>query len=77
MSKLKFEVTFIHLATGAQRSVVVDLIELSGREIGDALRGPGGLFGPVAWAYAYCHAAKRMGANYMGRPESVKAHRVQ
>ena len=30
------------------------------RELEQAWCGPGGLFGPVAWAFAYQHAAKRM-----------------
>ena len=77
MSNLKFTVEFINRVSGAQHTVVVDLGEFTVRELEDAWHGPGKFTGPVAWAVAFQHASKRMGAHYMGRPETVRAHRVQ
>ena len=59
------------------RPAVVDLCELTGAEIRDAMRGPGGLYGPVAWAHAFKHAAPKMPAEFVGLPETVQAFRVQ
>ena len=56
---------------------MVDLCDLTGDEIRDAMRGPGGLFGPVAWAHAFKHAVAKMPAEFVGLPETVQAFRVQ
>jgi hypothetical protein len=77
-SNLRYTVDFRNRFNGQHRAtVVVDLCELNGDEIRDALRGPGGVFGPRAWAHAFNHAVAKMPAEFMGMPETVQAFRVQ
>lgn len=76
-SNLRYTVEFQNRFNRQHRTAVVDLCDLTGDEIRDAMRGPGGLYGPVAKAFAFKHAAKRMGAEFMGMPETVQAFRVQ
>ena len=77
MSDLRFSIEFRNQVTGAQHIVVVDLGEFTVRELEQAWGGPGKLYGPVAKAFAYQHAAKRTPPDYIGLPASVKAHRLQ
>ena len=77
MSDLRFSIEFRNRSSGARHTVVVDLGEFTVRELEQAWCGPGGLFGPVAWAHAYRHAARRTSPDYIGLPASVKAHRLQ
>ena len=77
-SNLRFTVDFRHRFTNEQTTAVVDLCELTGDEIRTAMRGPGGVYGPVAEAYRLSsHAAPKMPAEFMGMPETVQAFRVQ
>jgi hypothetical protein len=77
MSNLKFEITFVHHVTGDRIAVVVDLAEFTGHELKEAWFGPGKYVGPLAKAYAYQHATRRMSQDYFGLPASVTAHRLQ
>ena len=76
-SNLRYTVDFKHRVTGQCRTTIVDLCDLTGDEIRDALRGPGGVFGPRAWAHAYRHAVAKMSVEFVGLPETVQAFRVQ
>ena len=76
MSKLKFTIEFVNQVTGERRGVVVDLADLSARELNEAWRGPGRFTGPVAQAFAFRHAAKQMSSDFTGLPESVRSHLV-
>ena len=73
-SNLRFTVEFRNWFNAQHRATaVVDLCDLAGAEIRDALHGPGGLYGPVAKAFAYKHATPKMPAEFMGMPETVQA----
>ena len=76
-SNLRFTVEFENRFTLQRRTAVVDLCELTSPEIRDAMRGPCGLYGPVAWAHAFKHAVAKMPAEFVGLPETVQAFRVQ
>lgn len=76
-SNLRYTVDFKHRFTGEHRTAVVDLCDLTGDEIRDALHGPAGVFGPRGWAHAYRHAVAKMSAEFVGMPETVRAFRVQ
>ena len=77
-SNLRFTVEFRNRFNGQhRRTAVVDLCELTGDEIRNAMRGPGGLYGPLAAAYAFRHATNKMPAEFLGMPETVQAFRVQ
>jgi hypothetical protein len=78
MSALKYEIDFeSRFRLGGRKTIVVDLCDLSDAEIRDAMRGPGGLYGPVAWGYAFRWATKQMGAEFVGLMETIRAVRVQ
>ena len=76
-SNLRYTVDFVHRFTKVEQTTVVDLCELTGDEIRTAMRGPGGVYGPVAKAFAFKYAALKMPTEFMGMPETVQAFRVQ
>jgi hypothetical protein len=77
MSDLRFSIEFRNRFSGAQHTVLVDLGEFTVQELEQTSTGPGKYTGPVAGAFAYQHAARRMGAQYVGLPETVRAHKAR
>ena len=76
-SNLRFTVEFENRFTLATPNGGGRLVRATSPEIRDAMRGPCGLYGPVAWAHAFKHAVAKMPAEFVGLPETVQAFRVQ